>query len=105
LDRIDYNIERALEHVTKGKDDIVAANEHSKKGMTLKCILVLVFLLVSYLPASLANVILCLSMPAFVDRYSSHFGWPSNTAINIVRSIVRPHCLFPFCWLRLVVII
>lgn len=48
LDRIDYNIERALENVTKGTRDIVEANNHSKKGMTLKCILVLTFLLIFF---------------------------------------------------------
>lgn len=38
LDRIDYNVEAALEHVKEGRKNVEGAEDYSKKNYTTKCI-------------------------------------------------------------------
>ena len=45
LDRIDYNMETAVEHVEKGKDDIDIFVEHQKIALPMRCIIALVVLI------------------------------------------------------------
>ena len=45
LDRIDYNMESAVEHVKKGKDNIVDAVQHQKNALPMRCIIALVVLI------------------------------------------------------------
>jgi syntaxin 16 len=42
LDRIDYNMESAVEHAKEGVEELVKAEEHQKSATPLKCIAVLV---------------------------------------------------------------
>lgn len=46
LDRIDYNLEQTTVHVSKGKTQLVAANDISKKSYTLKLIILLAVILI-----------------------------------------------------------
>jgi syntaxin 16 len=46
LDRIDYNMENAVEHVQEGMKQLVTAEQHQKNAMTTKCILALIVLIV-----------------------------------------------------------
>lgn len=45
LDRIDYNMENAIEHAKEGIVQLEKAEEHQKNAMTTKCIIVLVLLI------------------------------------------------------------
>lgn len=45
LDRIDYNLEQTTVHVSKGKVELVKANEISKKSYAMKLIVLLAVLL------------------------------------------------------------
>lgn len=45
LDRIDYNMENAVEHMKEGVKEIVQAEQHQKNSMVTKCIIVLVILI------------------------------------------------------------
>mmetsp|Transcript_971 Transcript_971/g.1277 ORF Transcript_971/g.1277 Transcript_971/m.1277 type:complete len:322 (-) Transcript_971:210-1175(-) len=44
LDRIDYNLEQTCEKVKTGTEELVKANEYSKKNKSMKCILFLSFI-------------------------------------------------------------
>ena len=46
LDRIDYNMETAVQHVKKGLVEIETADDYSKKARPTKCMLVLMVLIV-----------------------------------------------------------
>jgi syntaxin 16 len=46
LDRIDYNMETAVQHVRKGLGEIEKADDYSKKAAPTKCILILMVLIV-----------------------------------------------------------
>jgi syntaxin 16 len=46
LDRIDYNMENAVEHAKSGLAEVVKAEEHQKNAMATKCIIVLVLLII-----------------------------------------------------------
>ena len=45
LDRIDYNMETAVEHAKEGVKQLETANEHQKNAMPFRCIVVLVLLI------------------------------------------------------------
>jgi len=45
LDRIDYNMENALENVKQGVKEIEKAEEHQKNSLSVKCIILLVILI------------------------------------------------------------
>ena len=45
LDRIDYNMENALENVKQGVKEIEKAEEHQKNSLSVKCIMLLVILI------------------------------------------------------------
>lgn len=45
LDRIDYNMETAVEHAKEGIQQLIKAEEHQKNAMPVKCIIVLVILI------------------------------------------------------------
>lgn len=49
LDRIDYNMENAVEHVKEGMTQLQKAEEHQKNAMSTKCIIVLVILIIIFL--------------------------------------------------------
>jgi hypothetical protein len=44
LDRIDYNMENAVEHAKEGVKQLYKAEEHQKKNLAIKCIILLVIL-------------------------------------------------------------
>ena len=44
LDRIDYNMENAVEHAKEGVKQLHKAEEHQKANLAIKCIVVLVIL-------------------------------------------------------------
>jgi syntaxin 16 len=44
LDRIDYNMEHAVEHAKEGVKQLAKAEEHQKKNLAIKCIILLVLL-------------------------------------------------------------
>lgn len=46
LDRIDYNMENAVEHAKEGMKQLEQAEDHQKSSMSVKCILVLVALII-----------------------------------------------------------
>lgn len=46
IDRIDYNMEQAIERTTKGLQELHKAEEHQKSSRPLKCMIVLVILIV-----------------------------------------------------------
>ena len=45
LDRIDYNMETAVEHAKEGLVHLEKAEEHQKNSIAMKCIIVLVLLI------------------------------------------------------------
>jgi len=45
LDRIDYNMESAVQHVKKAEQELVKADDYSKKARPTKCILILMALI------------------------------------------------------------
>jgi syntaxin 16 len=45
LDRIDYNMESAVEHAKEGIVQLEKAEEHQKNNIGMKCIILLVFLI------------------------------------------------------------
>jgi syntaxin 16 len=45
LDRIDYNMENAVEHAKQGVEQLNKAEEHQKNSMSVKCIILLVVLI------------------------------------------------------------
>ena len=45
LDRIDYNMEAAVDHVKAGVVELVKAEEHQKNAMPFRCIILLVVLI------------------------------------------------------------
>lgn len=46
LDRIDYNMETAVEHAKEGVKQLEKAEQHQKNAMSVKCIMVLVLLII-----------------------------------------------------------
>lgn len=46
LDRIDYNMESAVEHAKEGITQLEKAEEHQKNAMSVRCIFLLVFLII-----------------------------------------------------------
>ena len=46
LDRIDYNMETAVEHAKEGITQLHKAEEHQKNNVGMKCIIVLIILIV-----------------------------------------------------------
>jgi syntaxin 16 len=46
LDRIDYNMENAVEAATEGVKELTKAEEHQKNSMSVKCIILLVVLII-----------------------------------------------------------
>ena len=46
LDRIDYNMENAVENVKQGIVHLEKAEEHQKNAMSVKCIILLVLLII-----------------------------------------------------------
>mmetsp|Transcript_28214 Transcript_28214/g.40178 ORF Transcript_28214/g.40178 Transcript_28214/m.40178 type:complete len:315 (-) Transcript_28214:339-1283(-) len=46
LDRIDYNMESAVENVRQGKEQLDKAEEHQKNAMSVRCIILLVVLII-----------------------------------------------------------
>ena len=46
LDRIDFNMEAAVEHVTAGNEELHKAEETQKNSIGLKCIICLVVLII-----------------------------------------------------------
>lgn len=46
LDRIDYNMENAVEHTKQGIQHLTKAEDHQKNSMATKCIIVLVILII-----------------------------------------------------------
>lgn len=46
LDRIDYNMETAVEHAKEGVKQLTAAEENQKNAMPFRCIIVLVLLII-----------------------------------------------------------
>ncbi len=46
LDRIDFNMENAVEHVQQGIGELDKAEVYQKNAMTVKCITVLVLLII-----------------------------------------------------------
>ncbi len=46
LDRIDYNMENAVEHAREGVKQLHKAEEHQKANLAIKCIIVLVILII-----------------------------------------------------------
>ena len=46
LDRIDFNMENAVEDVTKGREELVKAEDNQKKAMSVRCIMLLVLLII-----------------------------------------------------------
>jgi syntaxin 16 len=46
LDRIDYNMENAVEHAREGVKHLTKAEEHQKKNLAIKCIILLVVLII-----------------------------------------------------------
>jgi syntaxin 16 len=46
LDRIDYNMENAVEAATEGVKQLEKAEEHQKNSMSVKCIILLVVLII-----------------------------------------------------------
>ena len=45
LDRIDYNMESAVEHADEGIKNLVKAEEHQKNALPMRCIIALVVLI------------------------------------------------------------
>ena len=45
LDRIDYNMEHAVEHAKEGVKQLEKAEEHQKNNLAIKCIILLVLLI------------------------------------------------------------
>ena len=45
LDRIDFNMESAVEHAKEGVKQLVTANDHQKNALPMRCIIVLVVLI------------------------------------------------------------
>lgn len=46
LDRIDYNMENAVEHAREGVKQLHKAEEHQKANLAIKCIILLVVLII-----------------------------------------------------------
>jgi syntaxin 16 len=46
LDRIDYNMETAVEHAKEGVKQLEKAEEHQKNSVAMKCIFVLILLII-----------------------------------------------------------
>ena len=46
LDRIDFNMEGAVENVRQGKEQLDKAEEHQKNAMSVRCIILLVVLII-----------------------------------------------------------
>lgn len=46
LDRIDYNMENAVEHAKEGVKQLHKAEEHQKANLAIKCIILLVVLII-----------------------------------------------------------
>jgi len=46
LDRIDYNMEHAVEHAKEGVKQLHKAEEHQKANLAIKCIIILVILII-----------------------------------------------------------
>lgn len=46
LDRIDFNMEQAVEHAEEGIEELKKAEEHQENAMPLKCIVLLVVLII-----------------------------------------------------------
>jgi syntaxin 16 len=46
LDRIDFNMENAVEHAKEGITQLQKAEEHQKNALPMKCIIALVVLIV-----------------------------------------------------------
>lgn len=46
LDRIDYNMENAVEHAREGIKQLEKAEEHQKNAMSTKCIIALIILII-----------------------------------------------------------
>ena len=46
LDRIDYNMENAVEHAKEGVKQLHKAEEHQKANLAIKCIVLLVILII-----------------------------------------------------------
>jgi syntaxin 16 len=46
LDRIDYNMEAAVEHAKEGVKQLEQAETHQKNSMSVKCIILLVVLII-----------------------------------------------------------
>lgn len=46
LDRIDYNMENAVEHAKEGMKQLEKAEEHQKNSLAMKCIIALVVLII-----------------------------------------------------------
>ena len=44
LDRIDYNVEQTVDKIEQGKSELIAAEKVNKKGLTTKCIGVLILI-------------------------------------------------------------
>ena len=55
LDRIDYNMESAVEHMKVGQENLIQAEEKQKNAMPMRCIIALVVLVVIMLIVLIAK--------------------------------------------------